>query len=84
MFVEKWVFRHYGNQSIVSFTKYAEETINAYLSIIKISDIRLIDLSPIVSELEIITTGLLGIFSEVNNEQSIIIPQSYENINQIF
>ena len=84
LFVEKWVFRHYGNQSIVSFTKYAEETINAYLSIIEISDIRLIDLSPVVSELEIITTGLLGTFSEVNNEQSIIIPQSYEISTRLF
>ena len=74
-YVTNWVFQH--NQKIINFPKHAEETINAYLSI-QISEIKLIYLSPVVSELEIITIGLLGILSKVNNQQNIIIPQSYE------
>ena len=74
-YVTNWVFQH--NQKIINFPKHAEETINAYLSI-QISEIKFISLSPVVSELEIITIGFLGILSKVNNQQNIIIPQSYE------
>ena len=80
-YVANWVFQH--NQKIVSFTKHAKETINAYLSI-ELSEMKMIHLSPVVSELEIITIGLLGIFSEVSNQQNIIIPQSYEISTRFF
>ena len=77
-FTKKWVFRQYGSQTIINFIKFAEETVNAYVSVIKRLNVRMIDLSPVISELEIITIGLLGIFSEVDREHKIVIPQSYE------
>ena len=78
VFIEKWVFLNYGNQRIVNFVKFAEETINSHISVIKPSKIRMIDLSPVIAKLEIITIGLLGILSEVDSEHKIVIPQSYE------
>ena len=77
-FTKKWVFRQYGSQTIINFIKFAEETVNAYVSVFKRLNVRMIDLSPVISELEIITIGLLGIFSEVDREHKIVIPQSYE------
>ena len=79
--VSNWVFQH--NHKIFSFVKDAEEIISTHLSI-EISQLRMVDLSPVVSELEIITIGLLGIFSGVNNQQNIIIPQSYEISTRFF
>ena len=78
-FVEKWVF-HGVYQKISSFINFTEETIYSCLS----TEIEMIELSPVVSKLEIITIGLLGIFSNSNCDHKIVLPQSYEIVTGFF
>ena len=78
-FIEKWIF-HGVNQQISNFIIFIEETIDSCLS----TEIEMIELSPVVSKLEIITIGLLGIFSNINSEHEIVLPQSYEMVTNIF
>ena len=81
-FAKKWVF-HGSNEHVFDFTMFAIETISSYFSI-KLSEIKMIDLSPVISNLEMITIGLLGIYSERNSEHQIIIPQCYEIVTEFF
>ena len=81
-FVEKWVF-HGNTQQFINFITFAEEHINLYFSS-ELSKIKMIDLSPVVSKLEIIALGLLGNFSQIHSERKVVIPQSYEIATRFF
>ena len=87
-FANEWAFQ--GNiNKFYNFKKFAKQKIDYH------SSSRLTDLlkspfesdsliAPFVSELEIITIGLFGIFSVMNKYYCLVIPQSYEVVTEWF
>ena len=74
-----WAFQ--GNtKQFHDFKKFAKETIDYYSSSVPSDE----KLASFISELEIITIGLLAAFSKINKDYSVIVPQSYEIVTQWF
>ena len=87
-FSNEWAFQ--GNiNKFYNLKKFAKQRIDYYHSSFRVNDLLKSFASdsligPFVSELEIITIGLLGIFSVMNNHYCLVIPQSYEVVTEWF
>ena len=78
-FPTEWAFQ--GNtKQFYNFKRFAKETIDRYSTTLPSDE----KVSSFVSELEIITIGLLAAFSVINNHHCVIIPQSYEIVTEWF
>ena len=68
-FPGNWAFQ--GNtKEFLNFKKFAKETVDRYSSIVPADE----QLASFISELEIITIGILAAFSKINKDYSVIVP----------